>query len=221
MKLPPQIQDYADRIEAMTLRERVMIFLAVCLVLVTFAYGVFLDPLLKKQQSVSQRIQQQQDEVRAMQSQLESMARAKVSDSASARKQRLGELRNRLAGLDQQIDTKRRELIPPEKMTVFLGDVLRRNRAVQVGSLRTLPPTGLSTAGAGQGPGSGGAMYRHGVEVVLTGQYFDLLGYVQDLERLPVKLFWGGFDLDARGYPQVTLKLSIFTLSPEKTWLVI
>jgi len=221
MKLHPRLQAYADRVDAMTLRERGMIFLAVCLVIVTFADGVFIDPLLKKQQALSLRIQQQQDEIRAMQSQLESMARARAPDSSASRKQKVNELKAQLAVLDRQIEAKQRELIPPEKMTEFLGDVLRRNRNVQLVSLRTIAPTSLAVAASGQGAAAGKAMYRHGVEMVITGQYFDLLGYMQDIEGLKVKVFWGALDLDASTYPQLTLRLSIFTLSPEKTWLVV
>jgi MSHA biogenesis protein MshJ len=48
-----------------------------------------------------------------------------------------------------------------------------------------------------------------------------MLAYVSQLERLPAKIMWGNMDLQAGAYPVVTLKITLYTLSPEKTWLLI
>ena len=48
-----------------------------------------------------------------------------------------------------------------------------------------------------------------------------MLGYVGQLERLPAKIMWGNMELQAAAYPAVTLKITLYTLSPEKTWLLI
>jgi hypothetical protein len=47
-----------------------------------------------------------------------------------------------------------------------------------------------------------------------------MLGYLADLERNPARILWGPMDLQA-AYPNVTLKITLYTLSPEKTWLLI
>jgi MSHA biogenesis protein MshJ len=48
-----------------------------------------------------------------------------------------------------------------------------------------------------------------------------MLGYIGQLEHLPAKIMWGGMELQAGAYPMVTLKITLYTLSPEKTWLLI
>jgi MSHA biogenesis protein MshJ len=48
-----------------------------------------------------------------------------------------------------------------------------------------------------------------------------MLSYVSQLERLSAKIFWGNMDLQAGVYPKVTLKITLYTLSPDKTWLLI
>ena len=88
MRLPAILQRYADRVDAMSLRERVLIFLAVTVVLVALADSAFFDPILRRQKASSQTIQQQQDEIRAMQVQLQASAQARVSDGANAKRQR-------------------------------------------------------------------------------------------------------------------------------------
>ena len=70
-------------------------------------------------------------------------------------------------------------------------------------------------------PAGGGQIYRHGVEITVSGSYLDLLAYLKDLEKLPSQLYWGRLELSALAYPQVTLKLSVYTLSLNLAWLVV
>lgn len=62
-------------------------------------------------------------------------------------------------------------------------------------------------------------LYRHGVEMVLQGSYPDMVAYMEALERLPVQLFWGKAQLDARSYPDAKLTLTLYTLSLDDKWL--
>ena len=63
----------------------------------------------------------------------------------------------------------------------------------------------------------GSPLFRHGVEIVLTGSYFGLLQYLSDLEKLPARLLWGSGELQAEQYPDVRLTLLVYTLSPERS----
>ena len=64
-------------------------------------------------------------------------------------------------------------------------------------------------------------VFRHTVEISVKGSYFDLLDYIAALERMPQRVFWEGFELSVAQYPQSVLKLTIYTLSPEKSWLTV
>jgi MSHA biogenesis protein MshJ len=72
-----------------------------------------------------------------------------------------------------------------------------------------------------------GQIYRHGVEITVAGSYLDLLAYLQELEKLPSQLYWGRIELDtaaggaAGGRSQVSLKLSVYTLSLDLAWLIV
>jgi MSHA biogenesis protein MshJ len=58
------------------------------------------------------------------------------------------------------------------------------------------------------------ALYKHGIEVTVQGSYPALVAYLQQLERNGGAMFWGNVKLDVIGYPEATLKMSVFTLSP-------
>jgi len=222
MRLPAPLQGYADRLDAMNLRERVLIFLAVAVALVAIADSALFEPILQRQKANSQRIQQQDDEIRTMRTQVQAYAQARAGDSANARRQRLEKRKVELAALDRELASRQSELVPPERMAKMLSEIVKRNPDIELVSLRTLPATGLTqslTAISGSAPGSP-AIYRHGIEIAVSGSYLKMLTYVGQLERLPAKIMWGNMELQS-AYPVVTLKITFYTLSPEKTWLLI
>ncbi|HKC54069.1 MAG TPA: type II secretion system protein GspM [Burkholderiales bacterium] len=222
MRLPVYLQPYADRLDAMSLRERVLIFLAVAAALVAIADSALFEPILQRQKANSQRIQQQDDEIRTMRAQVQAYAQARAGDSANARRQRLEKHKLELAALDRELASRQSELVPPERMAKMLSEIVKRNPDIELVSLRTLPAAGLTqslTATSGSAPGSP-AIYRHGIEIAVSGSYLKMLTYVGQLERLPAKIMWGNMELQS-AYPVVTLKITFYTLSPEKTWLLI
>jgi MSHA biogenesis protein MshJ len=211
---------YAKRIDAMSLRERVAVFIGAVLVLVAIADYGMLEPILRRQKISAQDNQRQLDEIRAMQVQLQAYAQAQLSEGANAKRQRLEKRRAELAELDRALGGGGGEMVTPDRMTRMLGEILKRNPEVELVSLRSLPAIGLTQVPTADSPASSAALYRHGIEVTVSGSYFRMLTYVSDLERNPAKILWGAMDLQA-SYPKVTMKITLYTLSPEKTWLLI
>ena len=221
MRLPVPLQRYADRLDAMSLRERVLIFLAAAVVIVAIVDSALFDPISRRQKVNSQRIHQQEDEVRTMQAQVQVYAQARTGDNANAKRQRLEKRKLELAALDRELGARRSELVTPERMAKMLSEIVKRNPDIELVSLRSLPATGLTQSlTAILGP-AGLALYRHGIEIAVSGSYLKMLTYVGQLERLPAKIMWGNMELQAGAYPVVTLKITLYTLSPEKTWLLI
>ncbi len=207
MRLPVPLQRHADRLDAMSLRERVLIFLV--------------DPILRRQKINSQRVHQQEEEIRTMQGQVQAYAQSQTGDNANAKRQRLEKRKLELAALDRELGARQGELVPPERMAKMLSEIVKRNPDIELVSLRSLPATGFTQSLAAiLGPG-GLALYRHGIEIAVSGSYLKMLTYVGELERLPAKIMWGNMELQAGAYPVVTLKITLYTLSPEKTWLLI
>jgi MSHA biogenesis protein MshJ len=223
------LQKYADGIDAMALRERAMFFGAVALVLMTLLQVFLLNPVLSRRSQLSAQIAQQEDETKAIQAQIQTLVRPNVPDQDALNRDRLKSLREQMAQLDRQFEQQQKQFVAPEKMAAMLENMIGKNRKLQLISLRNLPGTGLSPGagaptGAAGGPArAGGAreVFRHTVELSVRGSYFDLLDYLAALERMPQRVFWDGFELSVAQYPQSVLKLTIYTLSPEKSWLTV
>ena len=219
MHLRETLLGYTKRLDAMSLRERVLVFLAAAAVLVGIADNALFEPILRRQKIDSQLNQQQTDEIHAMQTQLQAYAQARLGEGANAKRQRLEKRVAELAALDRELAGRQSELITPDRMTKMLSEILKRNPEIELVSLRSIAATGLTQLPTTL---TGGAtMYRHGIEVTVSGTYLRLLGYLAELERNPAKIFWGNLELQAGTYPQATLKVTLYTLSPDKTWLLI
>jgi len=225
---------YATRLDAMTLRERAIIFSALAAVLVVFAYTLWIDSEFAKGKRLTQEIAQRQAEMKAVQDQVAKLSGARQADPDRGNRERLAGLQQQLAQVEASIAAEERKFTAPDKMRAVLEELLAKNRRVSLVSLKTLPVTSIAddqTAGATNGaakpaapgapkPGApvGRLIYRHGVELTVSGAYLDVLAYLQDLERLPTQLYWGDLGLDAQ-YPGLTVRVVVYTMSLDRAWL--
>lgn len=208
---------YAERIDNATLRERALLFLAAAVVLIFAFNAAFVQPLRDTQRRVAADIAQTERELRAVQTGLQQLMRGRDADPDAKNRERIARLTAELQKLDAGIAEKQRRFTPPDRMRVVLEEMLQRDKRLQLVDLKTLPVTALSDTVA-QG---GGRIYRHGVEMTLSGTYLDLYAYLRALEGLPTQLYWGRAELAVAGYPVATLKLTVYTLSVEQAWLVV
>jgi MSHA biogenesis protein MshJ len=226
-------QRVAMRIDKMSLRERASIFAALVVLIVALGNAALLDPEWSKQKVLSRQLAQRQGDLAAVQDQIQKLAAIRQSSPERANQERLARLRREIAETESRIAEEQKRLTRPEQMRSVLEEMLGRNRRVSLLGMKTLPPGPATQAGAvvpkpaadGAKPASDPAaqtespVYRHGLELTVSGTYFDLLAYVADLERLPTQLYWGGAELDASDYPVLKMKLVVFTLSLDKAWM--
>ena len=221
-------QRYADRIDAMSARERAFIFSAIAVALVAVLYTFMLDAEMNKQKRLSSTLAQRQAEIKSLEAQIGTLATSRGTDAERAQRQRLAAVREQLADLERQIGAEERKFTTPAQMKRVIDEMLARNRSVQLVAMRTLATTSIAearAAGAVQKPAAKPAtpgerlIYRHGIEVTVSGPYLDLMRYVGELEFLPTQLYWSSLELDATRYPTHTLKIIVYTLSLDPAWM--
>ena len=210
----------SNKINDRSLRERGLIFLMVVSVLVAIIFTLFLEPQLSKQKKLSQQMTQQQDQIKSIQSQIQALEGARSVDPDAANRAKLESLRIQLVQIKALLQVKQQQLIPPDKIAGLLEDMLNRNRQLQLISLQSLPASTV-TGEEEQATAVEKEFFKHGVEISVRGNYFDLLDYMVQLEKLPIQMFWGKASLTVEQYPVSRLTLTLFTLSLDKPWLVI
>ena len=220
-------EKFSSKVDDLALRERVLIFAAVAFLLVTLVNTLFLDPLLAQQKKLSAQVVQQQEKMKEIQAQIEALLDAKKGDAVSPERARLSLLNKQIAEGDEYLKTSRERLVQPDKMAGVLEQVLNRNGNLQLVNLKTLPVTPLIEQGEEQNVQQVVAVspdmqvFKHGVQITLRGNYLELMQYLAALERLPAQMFWGMAKMNVVKHPVAELTLTIYTLSLDKTWLLI
>ena len=210
---------YAERIDAATLRERVMVFLAATLVLVFFVNAALIEPLRAKQKHTAAETAQMTQELQAVQAQLATLVQSVAQDPDAPNRARLAALREQLSRLNARAAQEQRRFTPPDRMREVLEEMLRRNKGLTLVDLKTLPVTPVGAPPAGSA--APGGAYRHGMEFTVSGNYAQLYEYLRMLERLPTQLYWGRADLTVTEHPVITLRLTAYTVSFDPAWLIV
>lgn len=191
----------ATRIDDMTLRQRAMLFVTISLLVIAAAHVLFIEPVLIRQKRLIERVNRDQSQLVAVRGQIESMVKE------SAGKNPLQDLEATVAAAEKALAERRRGFVAPTRLPALMRSFLGPGQGLAMESLRVVP-------GAQEGPGG---FYRHGVELVLRGSYFDHLQYLAQLEKLPARIIWGRAELMVEKYPEVRLTLQVRTLSSEPT----
>jgi MSHA biogenesis protein MshJ len=62
-------------------------------------------------------------------------------------------------------------------------------------------------------------LFRHTLVLRLEGSYLDCLTYLQAIERLPWRLYWGRIEVDSAKYPSNAIVIELRTLSLDQEWI--
>jgi MSHA biogenesis protein MshJ len=232
------LEQWIKRLDALSERERVLIFLAGLAVVLAVAYAAGIEPALKQRHVLSARMQDQRAQMIAAEAQKQALAHTLAQDPDAPLREQIAGKQRVLAEIDSQLAGLQRTLIGPERMATVLEQLVGPERGVRLVSLRNLPasplldkedaptpagrpadrPAGKAAAGADQAAAP--HVFKHGVEVVVEGSYANLLAYVARLEGQPWQVYWGKTELSA-DYPKVVVALTLYTLSLDRAWLVV
>jgi MSHA biogenesis protein MshJ len=211
-----------QRLEAMSQRERLMVFGAGALAILAVAFVGAIEPALKRRALLDARMADQANLVIAAEAQKRELTGALREDANAAIRARIDAKQKEIATIDSQLTGLQRTLVAPDRMATVLQELIGRNPQVTLVSLRNLPAAPLSEGSAApEAPQPAKAhVYRHGVEIVVEGDYQDILSYVARIEGQPWQVYWGRAVMAAE-YPKVMLTLTLYTLSLDRAWLVV
>ena len=214
MRLPASVTGVANRFNQFSLRERVFVSAALLASLYMLWDFALMRPLALRQADLAQQLTQAQSEMRAT---ADLMDASVGSDASGGAFSRLQALQTRLDAVTARFAAAGAGLIPPERMTQVMRDVLSRCVGLKLISLRSAPVRSLLPATEPDGIET--APYVHPVDLVVEGSYADALGYLKSLESLPWSFYWNTFELKTVVYPQNRIRIELITLSMDKPWL--
>lgn len=207
-------------VDARNLRERILLLAAILVVLVLVWDVVLRAPLAERRDAAEERQEQlanEQQELRATIDSLQSqIASAQADDSAERR----AALESELESVDRELGERTARVVSPEQMVAVVRDMVTAEEDL---TLETLANTGAEEVivedGAADGDEDVPRVYRHRVELVVSGEFFAILGYLENLEALDWEFQWDALRLETVDYPQARVTVQLSTLSLDEDWI--
>jgi len=142
----------STRLDAMTLRERFMVFGAAVAAVLFVLYSLAIEPLLARQKLLLMQISQQNNQIAGIDMEISAKAAAYVIDPDADTRTRLKAAQDKVASSTEALMAMQKGLVAPNKIAPLLEHLLRGNGKLKLMSMRSLPVTGLSEAAAVEAP---------------------------------------------------------------------
>lgn len=131
----------AARVDALALRERVMVFAALAIGMVYVVYMAAAEPMLARQQKARAEIAEQQKRMGELKVQIDERIASAAADPDKAARLQLEQLLGEQTMLGTSLRTVQKGLVAPEKMAPLLERILQSNGRLKLMALHSLPVT--------------------------------------------------------------------------------
>lgn len=229
-----QWRNYSEKFIQLSPREQYLIVLTGLVAIIFIIFHLFIDAKLTEHQRLAKQIVQFESQNRILKVSAKEYQTALKVDPNTAIKDKITRFEKKLGEVDEKLLTLTTELISPVQMRLALFELLKLEQGVSllsfelVGAEPLLDESKLENSIASdveQGAledvssVSGMNLYRHGIKITLSGRYFELRDYLQQLEQLPWKFFWQEFDLKVTEYPMSELSIEIYSLGSKEAFV--
>jgi len=233
-------QQLKTRFESFAVRERCLMVGAIAAVIYLLWDFVLLQPMAEKMEILTARERVVKQALQTGEAELAVLSAIAQKDPDIELKRNLQELQEKLRQLDGQLDTLSAGLVAAQKLPQVLHYVLHESSAVRdagglsIVSMATRPPeeivlskekevastpqvqTETEAAAAAPAVLETVKIYKHGVNLKLTGDFVSAVRYLQALEQGEWRFYWESLKYQVSRYPQAEIQLTVFTLSSQR-----
>lgn len=208
----------ADRIDALSARERALIFVAMLAVLFIIANTLLFTPQRLEQKRVGLSVSEKRAQTQLLEIQIQGIASRLARDPNAEKNSRLEALRARIQQSDEVLGRLVAGFVSPQEMAELVEQALKNNRGLEFVKVENLSPVPIAGE-AQQAAPEGSPIYKHGLRIEMKGKYRNIVDYLRALEKMPWKVFWGEVTLESETYPVSRVHVVIYTLSRNRGWI--
>ncbi len=207
------------RINALSLRERVFLFLSVIACCMVFADVVWLSPAQLAHRQLTQRFDKQSSELQRARESLSALA--KPVDTTTAVHDEIAAVKIRLDTVNQRIKDVMPAATQATPLAQALVHLLRRHEGLTLVRTSVVAPAAAAPTVAAVPVATVPVatvplgLTRQGVELSVSGSYSELTRYVQTLEMALPHVRWGVMKVKSEKLPpELTLQLFLIGVQP-------
>lgn len=212
-----QMAEYADKINALSMRERLLILSSVVAVLFFLWWHFYAQPLSVKTKNLKNQNITLEQEIKTLQLTTQAIdQRIKVGVNEAKNKQ-LESLKDELSRVNLLLKQKTLELIEPDEMFQLMQQLIFADSKLKLTGLKrkqVKPAFSVEEKDSDQPE-----IYRHVMQVKFEGSYQNVLSYIGRMEDIEWKLIWDSITLKTADYPVIEVEIDISTLSDNEHWV--
>lgn len=202
------MKQWAQKFDQLTRRERGLIAGAVFVFIGMLGYLPLESTFLAYQQSTNSTNQITQENGYAVQ-QIELLKQRLAIDPNRGVIARQQEIAKQMQAVEEQLAFEMVDMVPADHMPQLLSDLLAKVKGIRLQSFTSIPPVPLIEVGEQEKMN----LYSHGIQLVVKGDYFSILKFIQAVEAMPDKMYWKRMDYQVERHPNSLVTLEIYTLS--------
>jgi MSHA biogenesis protein MshJ len=205
---------YSARVDVLSLRERVILFLSILAVCMALADVLWLSPAQLAYQQMRQRFAAQDAELLRLRAELQGLAQP--ADASKSVREGIAADQAKLDAVNQAISAAVPHADSGLAMEQVLVQFLRKHEGltlVSTGTVNVEMPE-ITAAGAAIA-GVPAGLIKRGMELKVSGPYPELVRYVKQLEVALPTLRWGALELKSdQQPPELTMQVFVVGVRP-------
>lgn len=215
MTLRGRLQRLGERINALSLRERALLLLAVLAVVFLVWDFAFLQPLGERRESVRNELQAVRERVQELTGNLQELAGSRSRDPNRELARERDSLAEEVRALETRLAERHAGVATPRESIAVLAGLLARRSGVEIVALENLEAERLMNSAGNPVPG----LYVHRVRIIIESDFAGIGDYLQRTETLPKGVFWEALRLSVPDWPTNRVELTLFSISLNERWL--
>jgi MSHA biogenesis protein MshJ len=227
-----QWQEYSDNFSHLTKREQYLISLTGLIAIFFITFYLFIDAKIVDNRNSAKQVMRLESSNQSLKISALEMEAALQRDPNKDTKNKIAQYEVELAKIDEKLLTLTTDLISPIQMRYALLDLLKVEKGVSLLSFELLGAEPLlsniqsdetlskdNDVTDKSEPSVGLNLYRHGIKIKLSGNYFDLQNYLSQLEKLSWKFFWQDFHFKLTEFPINEVEIEMYSLGTTKEFV--
>jgi len=212
LKLPQRISDIEAKLNALSVRERVIVMVTLLAVVFGIYTFIALDPYLSKKKAVVNKLAVIATNAETTQQEIVATAKLAESNPNKLLKEQIEKQKKQNVKLNEAIHNATTTLIAPEMMPEVLGHLLSRQSRLSVKSVKSAQAVPVYMGKTEED----GLLYRHELELMLHGDFYQVKHYLEMIETMPKRVYFDKMNYEISEYPKGKLQLNVYTLSTKK-----
>lgn len=215
MTFKARMRRLAERVNALSLRERALLLLAVFAVIFVLWDMTAMQPVSDRQELVKQQLETVRERVSALTTGIQRLATERARDPNAELEARRAVLENEIREMHQLLDTAHGGIAAPRQSIAVLAGLLGEQAGVSIVELENLPVQSLLGQTGRPVPG----IFVHRVRIVIETDFDGVGSYLGRVNNLPPGVFWESMELTVPGWPVNRVELVLYSLTFDDNWL--